>query len=1521
MINLYSINNTEYSKNGDATLQPLRCELTMAINGGWQLELELPYDKDEKWKLVEEGTVVRVTLGCVREQATVQQRFRVYDYRKTLTSLVAIAFPVAMESTQDAPIDNLAITNKTGVEAMALLQAKTNKYTLYTDITKRGTTSISNSNLNYAIASGESGCFIDVWGGECVYDNLTYKVLSQIGDKNNASKYPVIYGRNMTGIDYERDDSGMVTRIYPISSDGIRLNGNGYVDSPIIHNYPIIHARFMSAPYQLVIDKETDNSATATATRTALAAIKTASMTPSHDITISLISGAVRVPFDYIKKHKSGDENQAGIIDSVQAMATAEIYHETLKSKANKAIKDGMTDENNGAFVVADKYLEKNWEWHENTSVTPHAWWYGYEGDGDSVYARNEYIKIGKYYEYFNDDGYWEEYKRIPSIDLYHNDDGSWSIGYREGYYAHNEYVYATVDGTMQEWWYDSDGWYVADSSGASDFGWHGDSSSGIWFGEEDAGSEDKSKYLHDCWAFIDGTYYFFDQYGYTDADPVHSLPDYPWGRQVDEKTGKEWFGNTDKSVGAKWLYNQWIKLDGDYYYVDSEGYVRDENDSVNAVVNAYVTGLASLKTVCNTQRDTLYTLLYQQMTAWCNRQYEAGIDKPVVTIRVDMADLSKTDEYKDYAQLEKICLGDVVECIDSEHGINTQERVIGLTYDCIRGYNKNIVIGHTEASLGSILSTNTGGGSVPSGFDTSAIETALTTQGNAIATLQNGKQDKLTAGENITIVNNVISATGGGHGLEYWIETSESLYRAINEEIYDFSCDDAYLSQGIDFTMKSAMGGERNYTSTGKVVAAYGQFWQQYGRTQELFTGIVLISTDEDSAKYKCNNIEFAPTTTTIDEHIVYVNTANYFLYNTTILDDGGLINTGEHESWNAFVEYVKANAGIIIYTRILKDAGIGVGDKVVWGGNRYSASDEFPFFVEDNGIVHGKKFIAKGRHKGTSGDTNFIKTQNHEVGNWQNGNGWTRCMVTRISASTAPIVAGHTSNAHPMIIVASLEPIDFEWGWSDETMQPPYGVAEWGTADTYPLYAGGYDNCFGYAKETVTYNGATWYILAIDTYWWEGGTAIAGVSVFDFNYYDAEEPKAGDAGLALLATAHATDKTLVTMEIATEGDIIKYYTDEKTIIDIDEDGNAIVNEITTAAGSLTSQMATKQNLLTAGENITIVDNVISATGGGGGDANIVELTQAEYDALPSSKLSDDTLYMVYFDGGQTLDPNYNYYKYGENDEIVVRVYHEGQADQEVLWFFNNWTATALDNSIPAELQAWKPTNTQPIYSDSYAEVGGAQTSWVGFYANSIRSWNITLATSYIGKVNAVVNPFPTSTGQQTNGYYSPYVYIQDSPPYTKIYFNNHEYTHKVTANPSGTATNTLNKIEIDGTVYGISGGGGGGSHSRTLLYGTNVTTVGQFKLNDDISNYDDIEVVVGFATGGSKTTFRFDASWFMNSFPYVAGATSSTNHYLACIYATYYVRIIMGDSANKLYMTETNSLMIEEVYGIKYS
>lgn len=1488
MICLYSKTNTNYNTNGDAVLNPISAQLQLTLNGAWVLTLSHPYDKEEKWKLLEEGATIQAPITCIRELSTTLQRFKIYQRQKNMHDVSVIAFPEGMEATFDTPVDNLVITNKTAAQTIDLLQPFcNNKYTLYTNLTTNGSTSWANTNVFSAIAGSSENTFLKTWGGELIFDNKTFKILSRVGD-TTAANHKITYGHNLSAIDYDKDDSGVTTRIYPISQDGIRLNGTGYVDSPNhFSDYPVAHCRHMIAPYYLVDTNPGNNTATAIATQQATAAIATQAETLGRSSYATAIGGGFQP--EYIKQQRDA------IIAAVKAQALSGVVSASMYAAFEKAIESGLS------FLASVQQPVWGWMGSEEQG-----WKYG-DANG---YATNQYIRISRKWSYFGADGNWQEPRDdSEEWDWYQGSSGTGKkYGNFKKYYAHNEFVYITEDNQMKEYWFNEQGWYESDESGDSDWDWHGSGTAEDpwWFGEEGASAGDTRKYAHDCWLFIDGTLYFFDSYGYYDGSTKFEYYQWDWV-QDDERW---WFGNAiDKTYAATYLTSQWAKINGDWYYFDENGYAEQTNASIARVVAVFTNGMTGLTSTISTNKSTLYTLLYDQLSAWALKQYTQGIDLPVITITVNMVDLSKTQDYQGFADLETVKLGDSVAVTDAEHGISTTNRVIGLTYDLINDYNAEVIIGSATASVASMIG-GAAGQAVAGGFDSSAIETQLDTQATAIAQLRQNKQDKLNAGNLINLSGSTISADieanpgaagttdlqkirlgntifnlpSGGQGLQYWTETSEAISRSTNESIFDFDCAAAYLTQGIDFVMSSPLGGEREYKSTGKAVAAYGQFWYVYGRNPELFTGIVIISTDENAAKYTWNDLTFTPTTTTIDGQTVYVNQPNYFMYRTTIINDGGLINTGEHASWDDFVDYVKTNAQIIIFTQLLKSTGIGVGDKIIWGGKKYNATDTPPFYVNNSGEIYAQKYKSIGIRPGTGADAAYKKTRNHEVGNWQNGNGWTRCMVTRISASTAPIVAGHTSNAHPMIIVASLEPIDFEWGWSAWTMQPPYGVTEWGTADTYPLYAGGYSNYFGYKKETVTYNGATWYILAIDTYWWEGGTAIAGVSVFDFNYYDAEDPKAGDAGLALLEAAHATSQIPVTLELNKNDYIFKYYTEEQTIVEIDDDGNATVNEITTAAGSLTNQMAAKQNLMTAGDNITINGDIISATdttyndfigataqeagtaglvpapetteidkflkgdgtwatpSGGGGSANIVELTQAEYDALPSSKLSDDVLYMVYFDGGQSLDPNYNYYKYGENDEIVVRVYHEGQADQEVLWFFNNWTATALDNTIPQELQTWKPTNTNPIYSDSYATVGGAQTSWVGFYANSIRSWNITLATGYIGVVNAVVNPFPTSAGQQTNGYYSPYVYIQDSPPFTKIYYNTHEFTHKVTANPTGAATANLEKIEVDGIVYGVSGGGSGGG-SDVLYSGLSV---GQITLSKSIEDYSLIVAVI---------------------------------------------------------------------------
>ena len=75
-----------------------------------------------------------------------------------------------------------------------------------------------------------------------------------------------------------------------------------------------------------------------------------------------------------------------------------------------------------------------------------------------------------------------------------------------------------------------------------------------------------------------------------------------------------------------------------------------------------------------------------------------------------------------------------------------------------------------------------------------SGVNTPTVSQIDGLSTALAAKQDKLTAGANITIdANNVISATGGGGGLEYFEETQNSLYGSQTATTPYWSCLDGY--------------------------------------------------------------------------------------------------------------------------------------------------------------------------------------------------------------------------------------------------------------------------------------------------------------------------------------------------------------------------------------------------------------------------------------------------------------------------------------------------------------------------------------------------------------------------------------------------------------------------------------------------------------------------------------------------------------------------------------------------------
>lgn len=78
-----------------------------------------------------------------------------------------------------------------------------------------------------------------------------------------------------------------------------------------------------------------------------------------------------------------------------------------------------------------------------------------------------------------------------------------------------------------------------------------------------------------------------------------------------------------------------------------------------------------------------------------CEREFEKGqIDRPSLNIEADMVLLKNTEQYKDYAVLEDVGLGDTIHCKHNRLGIVTDARVISLEYDCILKKANSVELG-----------------------------------------------------------------------------------------------------------------------------------------------------------------------------------------------------------------------------------------------------------------------------------------------------------------------------------------------------------------------------------------------------------------------------------------------------------------------------------------------------------------------------------------------------------------------------------------------------------------------------------------------------------------------------------------------------------------------------------------------------------------------------------------------------------------------------------------------------------
>lgn len=164
---------------------------------------------------------------------------------------------------------------------------------------------------------------------------------------------------------------------------------------------------------------------------------------------------------------------------------------------------------------------------------------------------------------------------------------------------------------------------------------------------------------------------------------------------------------------------------------------------------------------------DTLSELRTALASAAQDYYTESDCDKPILTLDIDIVELSQTTDYRDYKDIESIGLGDTVHCYHSKLGITTDARCIKMTYDCVSQATTAVTLGSFQTNYFSNVS-----GAI------SAVNNAIRSDGTIMADKIAGIINAVDA--QLQLQSTVAKKVDGRAFLIEDLDTSSDLYGAM---------------------------------------------------------------------------------------------------------------------------------------------------------------------------------------------------------------------------------------------------------------------------------------------------------------------------------------------------------------------------------------------------------------------------------------------------------------------------------------------------------------------------------------------------------------------------------------------------------------------------------------------------------------------------------------------------------------------------------------------------------------------
>ena len=249
MVFVYDSITQEFTNDGLGAITPSSCFVSEEINGAFELELVHPVDAFGKWKRLQKNNILRVNTHRG------MQTFRIYRVVKNaVDGTVKVNARHIFYDLLGNFVEDVRPTGKTGAEAGQQILSGCQYLTPFTyssDITHTATAYYLRQSPVQAFLGDTEQAFITRWGGEIVRDNYYIAINTRLGADNGVR---IAYGKNMAGLEFQEDASGVATRILPTAlteDNQLLLLPEKYIDSPYLSEYPFPIVSMVDTGFQV----------------------------------------------------------------------------------------------------------------------------------------------------------------------------------------------------------------------------------------------------------------------------------------------------------------------------------------------------------------------------------------------------------------------------------------------------------------------------------------------------------------------------------------------------------------------------------------------------------------------------------------------------------------------------------------------------------------------------------------------------------------------------------------------------------------------------------------------------------------------------------------------------------------------------------------------------------------------------------------------------------------------------------------------------------------------------------------------------------------------------------------------------------------------------------------------------------------------------------------------------------------------------------------------------------------------